>query len=64
MKHDLQSLEWSLGRRIKARFTLHKAQGEGGMAGVVGGARWAGGGKLIDADMRVISGSVTSHALW
>jgi hypothetical protein len=33
MKHVLQSFEWSLGRRIRARFVLHTAQGEGAMAG-------------------------------
>lgn len=41
MKQARQSLEWSLGRRIRARFVLHTAHTEGGILGslrVV--ARW------------------------
>jgi hypothetical protein len=34
MKQVLHSFEWSFGRRMSARFTLHSAQVEGGIFGV------------------------------
>ena len=33
MKHNLHNLEWSFGRRIRARLVLHTAHIEGGILG-------------------------------
>ena len=62
MKHVLQSLEWSFGRRIKARFTWQRAHGEGGMVVVLKEVEH-GAGMAKDWWVRVIFRGGASHAL-